>query len=179
MKNLKEAKRLAGIFISTTGLKKAGAGITELGTLCSLMKESPELKALLVSPLFGADERDTALQAINKKLKLSGGTVKFLTHISGLGAAGLLDDITRIATRIYFDRIQMSRATVITATAVSGSQERKLGESVRALAGREVEITYETDPSLMGGVLVKVGSTMFDSTIKGQLGLIKEELLKG
>ena len=44
---------------------------------------------------------------------------------------------------------------------------------------REVDIEYVMDPSLLGGILVKVGSTMYDSSVKGQLRLLKDELIKG
>ena len=47
------------------------------------------------------------------------------------------------------------------------------------MTSREVEVEFSEDPSLIGGVLIKVGSTMLDGSIKGQLRLLKEELIKG
>lgn len=178
MKKLKEAKRLARIFISVTGLEAAAGGLGELAAVSSLMKKSGDLRAILVSPIFSSEERRTALDVLKGKLGLSDGTVKFLAHLCDTGMAGLLEDITRLATKTYFEKMQMDKATVTTPSAVGGKYEERLKESVRKLTGREVEITYETDPSLLGGVLVKVGSTMFDSTIKGQLRLLKDELIK-
>ena len=72
----------------------------------------------------------------------------------------------------------MARATVITARAVDGDFETRIVESIKKLTGREIEINYEIDSSLLGGILVKVGSTMFDTSVRGHLRLLKEELIK-
>jgi F0F1-type ATP synthase delta subunit len=55
----------------------------------------------------------------------------------------------------------------------------RLKGSLKKLINKDVDLDYVLDPSLLGGVLVKVGSTMYDSSIKGQLRLLKDELIKG
>ena len=50
---------------------------------------------------------------------------------------------------------------------------------MKQITGRDVDLEFVIDPSLLGGVRIKVGSTMYDSSIKGQLGLLKDKLIKG
>jgi F0F1-type ATP synthase delta subunit len=63
--------------------------------------------------------------------------------------------------------------------AIGTEYEGRLKESLKKLVDREIELEYVTDPSLLGGMLVKVGSTMYDGSVIGQLRLLKDELIKG
>ena len=51
--------------------------------------------------------------------------------------------------------------------------------SLKEITGRDIDIEFVIDPALLGGVRIKVGSTMYDSSIKGQLGLLRDKLIKG
>ncbi len=62
---------------------------------------------------------------------------------------------------------------------VGKNYEERLKASLKKMIEKDVDIEYVLDPSLLGGVLVKVGSTMYDSSVKGQLRLLKDELIKG
>jgi F0F1-type ATP synthase delta subunit len=52
-------------------------------------------------------------------------------------------------------------------------------KSLKQITGKEIDLEFVMDPSLLGGVRIKVGSTMYDSSIKGQLGLLRDKLIKG
>jgi ATP synthase F1 delta subunit len=62
---------------------------------------------------------------------------------------------------------------------MSADQESKLKMSLKQLTDRDVDIEYVIDTSLLGGILVKMGSTMYDTSIRSQLRLLKDELIKG
>jgi F0F1-type ATP synthase delta subunit len=62
---------------------------------------------------------------------------------------------------------------------LSKEYEAQLAGSLRQVTGRDIDLEFVIDPSLLGGVRIKVGSTMYDSSIKGQLGLLKDKLIKG
>lgn len=67
----------------------------------------------------------------------------------------------------------------MTPVEVTRDYEDRLKAALKKLIDRDVDVEYVLDPSLLGGVLVKVGSTMYDSSIRGQLRLLKDELIKG
>jgi F-type H+-transporting ATPase subunit delta len=67
----------------------------------------------------------------------------------------------------------------MTPIAISKDHEATLKASLKQITGRDVDLEYMIDASLLGGILIKMGSTMYDSSIKGQLRLLKDELIKG
>lgn len=105
--------------------------------------------------------------------------VKFILFLSVNRVAAALSEIVKTATAIYLEKKKQARATVFTPVEVTKIHEERLKASLKKLIDRDVEIDYVIDPSLLGGVLVKVGSTMYDSSVKGQLRLLKDELIKG
>jgi F-type H+-transporting ATPase subunit delta len=84
-----------------------------------------------------------------------------------------------MATAIYLEKKKRAKAVVLSPVEVGSDYERRLKDSLKGLIDRDVDIEFVMDQSLLGGVLVKVGSTMYDSSIKGQLRLLKDELIKG
>ncbi len=179
MKLNKQAKRYAKTFLNIVGIEDAPEALDELGTINDLMTRSKEFKSLLVSPQFTSEEREAVLKQIAGKTKLSNSTVKFIMHLSELRVIIALSEIIKIATNLYLEKKKKAKAVVMTPIEISKDYEKRLKISLRDLTDRDVDIEFVMDPSLLGGVLVKVGSTMYDSSIKGQLRLLKDELIKG
>ncbi|TAN43278.1 MAG: ATP synthase F1 subunit delta [Nitrospirae bacterium] len=179
MKPVKDAKKYAKTLISMVGLEGMPQALTELTVVDQLMEKSPEFRSLLLSPLFPAADREKALKSVAEKLKLSATVLNFLTHLASLRVIAGLAEITRAATVIYLEKKKRSRATVLSPVALSTAHLDRLKAALKKLTDRDIDIEYVMDPSLLGGVLVKVGSTMYDSSIKGQLRLLKEDLIKG
>jgi F-type H+-transporting ATPase subunit delta len=179
LKPLKQARKFAKMFINVIGMDDAPAALAELGAVEVLMSKSREFRSLLVSPAFTEEERQRALRDVAAKMKLSEKVVKFLSHITSAGVAAALSQIIKSATAIYLEKKRRAKAVVMSPVAVSKDYEDRLKAALKKLIDRDVDVEYVLDPSLLGGVLVKVGSTMYDSSIRGQLRLLKDELIKG
>jgi F-type H+-transporting ATPase subunit delta len=179
LKPLKQAKKFAKMFINVIGMDDAPAALAELGAVEALMSKSREFRSLLVSPVFTEEERQRALGEVAEKLKLSEKVVKFLSHITSTGVAAALSEILKSATAIYLEKKKRAKAVVMSPVAVGKDYEDRLKAALKKLIDRDVDVEYVLEPSLLGGVLVKVGSTMYDSSIRGQLRLLKDELIKG
>ena len=161
------------------GIENAPQALTELISVSDLMVKSKEFRSLLVNPRFTTDERAGIIKSVSERLKLSESTLKFILHIAEVGVIVALADIIRIATAIYLERKRKAKAVVMTPIAISTDRENTLKASLKRLTDRDVDLEYIIDPSLFGGILVKIGSTMYDTSIKGQLRLLKDELIKG
>ncbi len=179
MKRLKEAKRYAKALLDTVGVEKAPQALTGLSVVNDMMLKSKEFKSLLVNPQFMPEERVKIIKQIAGKLKLSDHVVKFILHLAELMLIIHLSEIIRIATSLYLEKKKRAKAVIKTPLAISKNYEDKLRASLKRLTDRDVDIEYVMDPSLLGGVQIKVGSTVYDTSIKGQLGLLKNELMKG
>ena len=179
MKPIKQAKRYAKMFINVVGMDGALQAISELTAIEHLMNRSGEVRSLLLNPGFSQSEREGAIRKIAEKAKLSGNVVKFVIYLTENRVVAALSEIVKNATAIYLEKKKQAKAVVFTPVVVSKSHEERLKAALKKQLDRDVDIDYVIDPSLLGGILVKVGSTMYDSSIKGQLRLLKDELIKG
>ena len=179
MKKIKEVKRFANALIRNVGIDNAPQAINELEALNALMLKSKEFKNLLFNPQFTSEERESVLKQLSSKIKLSEYTIKFVMYLSELGIIRALPAIIMSATNLYFEKKKKAKAVVMTPIEIRKEQEDSLKSSLKKMMDRDVEIEYVMDPSLLGGILVKVGSTMYDTSIKSQLRLLRDELIKG
>ena len=179
MKNTKEASRYAKTLLRNVELEQVPQAIADLVAINDLMVKSKDFRNLLVNPLFTPDERATVIKSLSATLKFSGYIEKFILHLSVIGVITALPDLIRTATNLYLEKKKKAKAVVMTPIPVSKEQENILKTSLKKVSDREVEIEYVIDPSLLGGILVKIGDTMYDTSIKGQLRLLKDELIKG
>ncbi len=177
-KNIKGAKRYAIALLRNAGIENAPQAIAEVNVINELMAKSKDFKNLLINPQFTLEEREKVIKQIADKLKLSENTIKFIAHLSELRVILFLPDLIRIATYLYFEKKQKAKAIVMTPIEISKDYDNNLKSSLKKVTDRDVEIEYVMDTSLLGGILIKIGSTMYDTSIKGQLRLLKNELIK-
>lgn len=179
MKPVKEAKKYAKTLINAVGLEDTPRAIAELSVIDKLMDESGDFRSVLVNPGFTGEEKEKALRQVAEMAKLSETVTKFVVHIAHIKAIAALSQIIKAATAIYLEKKKRAKAIVLSPVEIGGDYERRLKDSLKGLIDRDVDIEFVMDPSLLGGVLVKVGSTMYDSSVRGQLRLLKDELIKG
>ena len=180
MKPLKQAKRYARMFLNSVGDDAAGKSLEELAVLGDLMDKSTDFMSLVASPMFSKAERESALKGLQGTLGLSDATVKFVLFLSQEGAAYGLQQVLNKAVAIYAESMGRVSAMVYTPDLALGKKyEDRIRQALKAVTSRKVDLEFEEDTSLIGGVLIKVGSTMLDGSIKGQLRLLKDELIKG
>ena len=179
MKPIKQAKKYAKTLINVVGIDETEKALTELMLIENLMSKSKGFKSLLVNPGFSQADKENALKLIAAKIMLSEKMVKYVTYLIEMRAIIALSQIIRLATAIYLEKKKRAKATVLTPIEISKSQEDRIKASLKKLIEKDVDKEIVIDKTLLGGVLVKVGSTMYDSSIKGQLRLLKDELIKG
>lgn len=179
MRRSREAKRYAKAFIDTVGIDNAPQALGEMILINNLMVKSKEFKSLLANPQFLVEERGKVIRQIATRFRLSESVVKFVLHLCELKLILDLSEIIRFATAIYLEKKRRAKAVVMTPMVITQEFGDKLKASLKKLTDRDVDIEYVVDPALIGGILIKVGSTMYDTSIKGQLRLLRNELTKG
>jgi len=131
--------------------------------------ESADLQLLVASPLYSRDDQLTGVTAVAEAAKMSALTVKFL---GVLAANRRLDALAAIINAfemlVAYHRGEVS-AEVVSAQALSDSQLKALKKQLKAAVGRDVTIDASVDETLLGGLRVKVGSRMVDSSLKTKL----------
>ncbi len=179
MKKIKGVKRYAKQFLSAVDLNEVPQGIGQLSAIANLMEKDKSFRNLMISPVFSANEIGRIISYLSVKLKMSGKASKYLQYLVEAGAIGALSGIIEAIQSQYFEIKKRSKAVVTTSVQVSKEYATQLSESLKVVTGGDIDLEFVLDPSLLGGVTIKVGSTMYDSSIKGQLGLLKDKLIKG
>lgn len=142
---------------------------TDLGKFKDLLEGSADLRRLVRSPVFSAGEQQRAIAAIAKKAKISGITSNFLGLIARNRRLFAVHDMIRAFTALTARHRGEITAEVASATKLSAEQIKTLKDSLKSAIGMDVKLTSRVDPALLGGLIVKVGSRMIDTSLKTKL----------
>ena len=145
----------------------------DLKTLRSAINASADLKAFLASPVYGAEDQRNTMAALAEKSGLNTLTANFLALVASNRRLFALERmIDAFAARLAAHRGEIS-AEAVAAAPMSDDQKKRLRGEIEAIVGQAVNLSTRTDPELLGGLVVKVGSTMIDSSLKTKLNRLK------
>ena len=145
----------------------------DLKSLKSSLRDSADLRTLVGSPAFSAETKGVGLRAIAAKAKFHGTTIKFLGLLAANGRANALPSIiTSFESLAARERGAVS-AEVVTAIPLSAAQAKGVAAALRQALGKDPEIETRVDPSILGGIKVKVGSRLYDASLKSKLDQLK------
>ena len=178
MNKTRAAKKYSKALINTVDISAVPGVIEELKAFSGLIDSDRRFKLLFGSQIFSEAEKKMALDEILSHMKASPQGAKFLTLIITQGSAAVIKEIISASLSIYEGRIGKVTAEVASPVALDESHSSRLKAVLSAMTNKEVEIESRLDPSLIGGFIVKVGSTIYDSSLKGQLQLLKAELTR-
>lgn len=137
---------------------------------------SDELRAALASPLVAGEEKAAVLAAIAAKMKLQDLTTRFLGVVAANGRAGDVGHMARAVVTLFTRARGAVTAEVSTAEALSASQTAELRAALERAFNAPVDIEPSVKPELIGGLVVKVGSRLFDDSVKSKLDALKTAL---
>lgn len=145
----------------------------DLKSLKAMRADSADLRALLASPAFTAEDKAKGLAAIADKAKFNATTKKFLGLISANRRADALPAMIAAFEKLSADYRGVVSAEVISALPLSAAQTKGVAAALRTALGKDPEIETRVDPSLLGGVKVRVGSRLFDASLRSKLDSLK------
>lgn len=161
------------LFDLATEQKKVAAVEADLKSLKAAIADSRDLRALLASPAFDADDKRKGLTAIADKAKFDAVTKKFLGLLAVNGRASALSAVIAAFERLAAEARGAVSAEVVTALPLSSAQAKGVAAALRQALGKDPEITTRVDPALLGGIKVKVGSRLFDASLRSKLDSLK------
>ena len=153
--------------------KQVGAVEADLKSLKAAIADSRELRALLASPAFSAEDKGKGLVAIGAQGKFNMTTLKFLGLLAENGRAAALPAVIDAYARLSAAARGAVSAEVVTAVPLSAAQAKGVAAALRQALGKDPEITTRVDPAILGGIKVRVGSRLFDASLKSKLDSLK------
>lgn len=176
--NSQVARRFAKVLINTIDISRLPSVIEEIRWFSMVIDSDRRLRVLLMSPLFSDEEKERALSNILTYIKANDETRRFLKLLIIQRGLQVIKEIINLAIRLYHERMKRITAEVSSPVPLNERHIERLKHTLRLLTRREVEIDLKIDQSLIGGFIVKLGSTIYDSSLKGQLMLLRAELTK-
>lgn len=169
------AKALDGLAVESGEADAVFADLSKVST--ALAGEGKALLDALSSPLFSAEERRGVLDAVLVKLRVSGTVASFLRLLADRGRFGLLPAVVAEATQLADARAGRVRVQVTTVDALTPALEKELAAAFGRLTGKTVVLESKVDPSLLGGLVARVGSRVYDASLKSRLSDLSNRLL--
>ncbi|MGH6807765.1 MAG: F0F1 ATP synthase subunit delta [Ensifer adhaerens] len=164
------ASSLFDLAVEAGSVEAVGADLTRVQ---ALIDGSDDLKRLIVSPVFSADDQFKAISAIVAKAGISGIVGNFLKVVARnrrlFALPGMIKAFRLIAAR---HRGEIS-ADVTSAHALTAAQETELKATLKGVTGKDVTVNVTVDPSILGGLIVKVGSRQIDTSLRTKLSTLK------
>ncbi|MEM6481598.1 MAG: F0F1 ATP synthase subunit delta [Pseudomonadota bacterium] len=144
--------------------------------LDAALQVSPDFSDMISSPIISRADHESAITAIAKKLSLTAPLANGLALMAQKRRLFVLPQLVRqLAERIADHKGEVT-ADVTSATALSADQTKKLSDTLKTQIGKTVKINATIDESLIGGLVVKVGSKMIDTSIRARLNSLQNAL---
>lgn len=168
-KALLEAAAEAGV------LEQVAADLEALGPHFA----GKEVAGFFANPAVPRARKEAALTAAAERAAASRISVNLLRLLLARGRVGLLPDIARLFRDLADERTGRVRAEVTAAVPLPAASLEALAARLSAATGRQVHLTPRVDPTVLGGLVARVGSTLYDASLRTQLRRMREVLSKG
>jgi F-type H+-transporting ATPase subunit delta len=151
----------------------------ELSSFSTLLSGNREISAVLANPAYGIESKSEILKELIAKVKVSPYVSNLLMLLLERGRLSVLPEIAA-SYSAYADELSgVIRPTLTSGLALEAGQINEIKAALEKATGKKVELKVEVDPSLIGGVVTKIGDKVFDGSVRTQLARIQDTLQKG
>jgi F-type H+-transporting ATPase subunit delta len=168
------ARALADVVLSAH--LDVGRSIAALRAIASLLGESPELRRVWENPAVPAEQKRRVLDVIAERDGLPKQVRNLVAVLIDHRRTHFLEPIIRQLEKELDTRLGFVEAQITSARMLDSSEKSEFEAQVGKLTGKKVRAHYGEDASLLGGAMVRVGSTIYDGSVKGQLERLKEAI---
>jgi F-type H+-transporting ATPase subunit delta len=140
---------------------------------------SRELRELFINPAVPATQKVAILDKLNTKMGLQKELRNLLAVLINNDRIGEVHEVATAWRAEMQERLGIRQAEIVTARELGPQERAELVAGVGKLAGSRIEPTFKLDQSIIGGTVVRIGSTVYDGSVRGRLERLKEALIAG
>ncbi len=148
----------------------------ELTSFVDLVRGHDELGKVVVNPAIPAPRKRALVAALAAQAGFSTVTAKLLGLLADRDRLALIGDLLEDYRQRLLDHQQVVRAAVTTAVPLAAESAAALAQAFSRVTGQQVQMTTTVDPAVIGGVVARIGSVVYDGSVKRQLERIRETL---
>jgi F-type H+-transporting ATPase subunit delta len=151
----------------------------ELTDFLATWDASAELRDFFANPAIPAVEKVAFLDKLNTKLKLQKELRNLLAVLINNDRIAEVSEVAAAYRRQLQEQLGIRQAEIVTARELNEKDRGALVAEIGKLAGAQIEASFKLDPSILGGTVVRIGSTVYDGSVRGRLDRLKEALTAG
>ena len=149
---------------------------SEIQNWASMIADNPQLKEVFANPTVAYDQKRAVLEELLVRTRVRETTASFLRVLLKNQRLAQLPEIAERFGQILNDRSGIVAAEITTARPISEELKNALHDSLASATGRTVRLTFATDEAIIGGVVARIGSTIFDGSVESNLARLAEGL---
>lgn len=170
------ARALFEIGVETGSLSRV---TEEVGAFANAYSSSPELRVVLVDPLVPETDRNAVLDEISKRIGAGDITRNTMRLLAKRRRMPILPTMSKELLCMADEKQGLMRARVTSAKPLTEEYARRLQTSIEQMMGKRIVLSQEVDPSLIAGIITRVGDTVIDGSLRTRLIDLKSQLLSG
>ena len=144
----------------------------------SLLSSQTQMRQLFENPTIAAERRKEVFKVIADSLSYESYVRNFINLLIERNRLDLLADIIVAYQKLLDEKLGIVRARVTSAGPLDAAQQRDIAARLEQVTGKHVRVELSVDPALIGGVVARVGSTIYDGSIRQQLQVFKQRLIQ-
>lgn len=148
----------------------------EIEQWASMIESNPELKQVFANPTIPYDDKRKVLEELISRTRVRPTTASFLRVLLRNQRLSQLRDVAERFGQVLDERSGVVSASVTTAKPIPEDVKTQLRDTLAVATGRRVRVTFNTDETIIGGVVARIGSTIFDGSVQNRLERLTEEL---
>jgi F-type H+-transporting ATPase subunit delta len=157
----------------------ANKALADLQSLLGLVQGNDDLRKTWDNPSISSGQKRGVLDGLVARLGASKEVRNFLAVVIDHRRTSDLERIVGQVEQELNDRLGFAEAQITSARALSGTEKKNLEQQIQSMTGKSLRARYAQDVSLLGGAVVRVGSTIYDGSIQGQLKRLREQIAAG
>jgi F-type H+-transporting ATPase subunit delta len=165
--------------VATAAKLDAKAIDRQLADFLGTWNGSPELREFFVNPAVPTLQKVQFLDTLNKQLRMQKELRNLLAVLIDNDRIGHVDEVAAAYRKLLQEQLGIRQAEIVTARKLTDVERLQLVEDVGKLAGAEIDASFKQDPSILGGMVVRIGSTVYDGSVRGRLDRLREALIAG
>ena len=151
----------------------------QIGDFLATWDGSPELREFFVNPAIPAVQKVGFLDTLNAKLGLRKELRNLLAVLIDNGRIGSVSEVAAAYRQLLQQQMGIRQAEIVTARELGAAERKALVAEIGKLAGSRIEASFKLDAAILGGTVVRIGSTVYDGSVRGRLDRLKEALMAG
>ena len=172
------AKRYARALVELAEEKKAVDKIKgDFASFVAAVDAQPSLRKLFINPVFTPENKKTVIRELARKLEMQQISQLFIEHLAETGRIRYINDVYEAFMEILAERQNRATVRLTTAATINADDLADIKKKLEVLTGKQVDIDAQVDASLIGGARARIGSVIYDGTIKNQLIKMRMKLI--